>query len=167
MTVTSFWADDSIRWALVDFVADVGANEEVSYAVEYGSEVARADVPDQMVIDDTGIALIVIGTVLYLLERSRGIDAAAVFLLVGSAFFAAYLYRREFGYLVAAGILLGLGLAFGVTHVLAALLYGVIVSDPFTYLIVAAVMAGVAFLASYIPARRASRIDPMEAVRYE
>jgi Na+/H+ antiporter NhaD/arsenite permease-like protein len=56
-----------------------------------------------------GIALIVIGTVLYLLERSRGIDAAAVFLLMGSAFFAAYLYRREYGYLVPAGILLGLG----------------------------------------------------------
>jgi Na+/H+ antiporter NhaD/arsenite permease-like protein len=56
-----------------------------------------------------GIALIVIGAVLYLLERSQGIDAAAVFLLVGSAFFAAYLYRREYGYLVPAGILLGLG----------------------------------------------------------
>jgi hypothetical protein len=56
-----------------------------------------------------GIALIVIGAVLFFLERSRGIDAAAVFLIVGSAFFAAYLYRREYGYLVPAGILLGLG----------------------------------------------------------
>jgi putative ABC transport system permease protein len=74
---------------------------------------------------------------------------------------------RQITGLTGLGILLGLGLAFGLVQALAALLYGVIASDPFTYLIVAAVMAGVAFLASYIPARRAARVDPMEAVRYE
>ncbi len=73
VTVTSFWADDSIRWALVDFVADVGANEEVSYAVEYGSEVARAAVPNPVVIDDTGVALIVsTGPLQATVSKTRG-----------------------------------------------------------------------------------------------
>ena len=74
---------------------------------------------------------------------------------------------RQITGLTVLGILIGLGLAFGLAQVMAAIVYGVSVSDPSTYLVVAAVMAGVAFLASYIPARRAARIDPMEAVRYE
>jgi hypothetical protein len=57
----------------------------------------------------TGVFLILLGGAFYLLERSQGINAAAIFFIIGGAFFAAYLYRKEFGLLVPAGVLLGLG----------------------------------------------------------
>ncbi len=56
-----------------------------------------------------GLALILLGAALYILERNAGLDAAAVFFLIGGAFLAGYLYRREFGLLIPAGVLLGLG----------------------------------------------------------
>lgn len=56
-----------------------------------------------------GLALIILGGALYVLERSTGLDKAALFFLIGGSFLAAYLYRREFGLLIPAGVLLGLG----------------------------------------------------------
>jgi ABC-type antimicrobial peptide transport system permease subunit len=51
--------------------------------------------------------------------------------------------------------------------VLASQLYGVSARDPFTYLAVAALLGGVALTASYLPARRALRVDPMTSLRSE
>ncbi|HXU09704.1 MAG TPA: FtsX-like permease family protein, partial [Blastocatellia bacterium] len=69
--------------------------------------------------------------------------------------------------LVASGVAGGLIVAFAVTRLLTSFLYGVSGLDAVTFLAVPAVLAFVALLASYIPARRAAKVDPMIALRYE
>jgi predicted permease len=68
---------------------------------------------------------------------------------------------------VGIGLLLGLAAAFAGARVAAQVFVGVTASDPLTYSIVVAILAGVALLACWIPARRATRVDPLDALRYE
>jgi len=69
--------------------------------------------------------------------------------------------------LTAVGLALGLLMAFGVTRVLSGLLYNVSASDPVVFGTVTCVIVFSALLAGWIPARRAAKIEPMEALRYE
>ena len=69
--------------------------------------------------------------------------------------------------LVVAGAVVGIAVAVGVTRFLASFLYGVKAGDPITLLAVAALLAVVALAACYIPVRRATRVDPLIALRYE
>lgn len=69
--------------------------------------------------------------------------------------------------MTALGIALGLLLSVAVTRLLATLLFGVTATDPLTLLAVAALLATVSLLGTYIPARRASQLDPTTALRYE
>ena len=69
--------------------------------------------------------------------------------------------------LAVAGMALGLAGALALTRVLRSLLFGVSATDPFTFVGITLLLAAVAFLARYWPARRAARVDPMEALRYE
>ncbi len=69
--------------------------------------------------------------------------------------------------LVLLGLVIGLGGAFAVTRLMSSLLFGVSTTDKTTFLIVAGVLMFVGVLACYLPARRATRVDPLVALRYE
>jgi putative ABC transport system permease protein len=69
--------------------------------------------------------------------------------------------------LAAAGVAIGLAASYGLTRLMSSLLYGVKAADAATFAAVAAVLSAVAALACFIPARRATRVDPVIALRYE
>ncbi len=85
---------------------------------------------------------------------ARGRDVEAMLVRQGAAF-------------ALAGIAIGLVAAFALTRFLASLLFGVGATDPLSFAATALVLLAAALLASWIPARRAARVDPMVALRYE
>jgi len=77
------------------------------------------------------------------------------------------LVLREGMFVVFAGVAVGVAAAFGLSRFLASVLFGVQPADPLTFASVVVVLVAVALIACYIPARRATRVDPLVALRYE
>ncbi len=77
------------------------------------------------------------------------------------------LILREGAVLVAGGLAAGTAAALGLTWLIKSLLFGVKPTDPLTFIAVAALLAAVALVATYLPARRATRVDPVITLRYE
>jgi ABC-type antimicrobial peptide transport system permease subunit len=74
---------------------------------------------------------------------------------------------RETMLVVVIGVAIGLGAAFGATRLVGAMLFGLAPTDPITISLAVVLMLVVAALAGYLPARRAAKVDPMIALRYE
>jgi ABC-type antimicrobial peptide transport system permease subunit len=74
---------------------------------------------------------------------------------------------KEAGWLAAAGVVVGVAAALGLGRLLKSMLYGLQPSDPASLAGAAVLLLGVALLAGWIPAMRASRVEPMEALRHE
>jgi putative ABC transport system permease protein len=65
------------------------------------------------------------------------------------------------------GVVVGLSAALALSRVMSSLLFGVTERDPITFVAVAALLIAVAFIACLVPARRATKVDPLVALRYE
>ena len=99
------------------------------------------------------------------LQRTREIGIRMA--LGGTARDVMRLVLRQGARMVIAGLFVGLLTAWGLTRVMGRLLFGVSPSDPLTYATVVALLSAVALLACWIPARRATHVDPGVALRYE
>jgi ABC-type lipoprotein release transport system permease subunit len=78
-----------------------------------------------------------------------------------------WLVMRDTAWMIAAGVVAGVSGAYAASRLVATMLFGIRVAEPAVYGLAALVLAAVAALAGWLPARRASRVDPMIALRYE
>jgi putative ABC transport system permease protein len=147
-------------------VADVRSMEAV-----VGASMATPRLTASLLSIFASIALVlasvgVAGVLAFLVSRRRREIGIRMALGATRAGVVALVLRRGLAW-AGAGIAAGLAASLFLTRLMAGLLYGVAPRDPRTFLSVAALLTGVAVLASAVPALRASRVDPLEALRTE
>jgi putative ABC transport system permease protein len=161
----------SIRQAVHSIDKDLPVTDVESFADVLGTSVTQERFRTLLLSSFSGIALIlaavgIFGVISY--SASQRTHEIGIRLALGAQ------QRDVLRLILAQGAtlaLLGLGAgavaALLLTRLMASLLYGVSATDPLTFAAVAIVLLGVAVIACYIPARRAMRVDPMVALRYE
>ncbi|UCC74643.1 MAG: ABC transporter permease [Gemmatimonadota bacterium] len=108
----------------------------------------------------------VYGVISYVVSQRTREIGVRIALGAGSSTVTGMVVRQGL-FLAVIGVALGLAAAYGLSRLMTSLLFGVSALDPLTYAMVAVCLTAIALLASYLPARRAARVDPMEALRAE
>jgi len=135
------------------------------------SSVAQRKLPVRLLSGFAGMALLLAAIGLYgvlaytVTQRTREIGIRAA--LGAQRADVIGLVLRQGMKLAAVGVLIGLAGAFALTHLIRSLLFGVAPTDPLTFVVIPVLLATVALLACWLPALRASKVDPIEALRYE
>ena len=177
MTVVARTAADpatalgAIRAAVRDVAPEIPVSDERTMTERLGESVAQPRFAASLLVAFGTLALLLgaIGTyglMAYATQR-RTREVAVRMALGAQSRDVLWTVIREGAVLAAGGVLAGLGLALALTRSLRGLLYEVSPTDPTTFALVAIVLVGAALLASYLPARRATKVDPMVALRYE
>ncbi len=147
-------------------VSNIRTMEEI-----FADSIARQRFSMLLLAIFAGVALVLAGVGIYgvmsysVAQRTREIGIRmALGAQTGAVLKLAVGYGMK---LVIVGIVVGLIAAFALTRVMLTLLFGVTATDPTTFTLISLLLVLVAALASYIPARRATKVDPMIALRYE
>jgi len=147
-------------------VAHIRSMEQVR-----GESTARTDFNMTLLMIFAGVALLLAAIGIYGLMaysvQQRTQEIGIRIALGASAHDVRKMIVRQGMALALAGVFIGRAAALGLTRLMASLLYGVTARDPIAMTSVALLLIGVALAATYIPARRASRVDPVVSLRYE
>jgi len=177
MTVVARTAADpaaalgAIRATVRELAPDVAVSDERTMTQRLGDSLAQPRFATGLLVAFGTLALLLgaIGTygVMAYTTQRRTRELAVRMALGAQTWDVLWTVIREGAVLAVVGVLAGTGLALALTRSLRSLLFEVSPTDPMTFGLVASVLGGAALLASYLPARRAIRVDPMVALRYE
>ena len=147
-------------------VGNVRSMEQVT-----GTSLARSDFNTTLLTIFAGVALLLAAIGIYGLMaysvQQRTQEIGIRMALGASPEKVRGMVVRQGMLLAGIGVAIGVGAALGLTRLMAGMIYGVKTWDPATFVTVVVVLSAVSLLASYVPARRASRVDPMVSLRYE
>jgi putative ABC transport system permease protein len=174
--------DDSLRSVALSHLKAIADRLESEYPdTNTGFGATAVSLREQLVGDVRPALLLLLGAVGFvlliacanvanlLLARAAGREGEiSLRLALGadSGKLIAMVLRQYMG-LTVVGLVLGLAVAFAASRTLSGLLYGIEATDPVTFTAVPGLLAGVAMIASLLPARRATRVDPSVALRQE
>ncbi|MGB7025445.1 MAG: ABC transporter permease [Candidatus Acidiferrales bacterium] len=147
-------------------VGNVRSMEQVT-----GDSLAQSDFNTTLLTIFAGVALLLAAIGIYGLMaysvQQRTLEIGIRMALGASPERVRGMVVRQGMLLAGIGVGIGVGAALGLTRLMSGMIYGVKTWDPATFIAVVLVLSGVSLLATYVPARRASRVDPMVALKYE
>ena len=171
ITGNSSMAADRIREAVLATDKDMPAFEVQTVAAEVDASIIQEGLIARLAGFFGILALLLVsiglyGLVAYSVTQRTGVIGLRMALGAQPAD-VMLMVMREVLLLITGGLTFGVGVAIAITRLISTLLFGLTPTDPLTMAMAMLLMVGVAAVAAYLPARKASRIDPMIALRYE